>query len=110
MNYAEAKYQLDKSNIEVDVSSYTTITNDNYNNGGIASTSYLLIDITISNKEKLDDIKLLKQRLLNEGALKHLGIFDNEDLDIFLTFYYDGKAHELKTLVEYLAFLRDNQV
>jgi len=109
MTYEQAKKELDKSNVKLNSSSYTIQTNNsNQNNGMIITTSYLLIDITITPKNKLKEIKLLKTKLLNDGALKYLGLFDNSDLEVMLTFYYDQKPPIIRTLAEYLAYLRDN--
>lgn len=108
MTYEQAKTSLENSGVQLNTTSYTMPTNNvGFPAGSQVFTTYKLIDITITPKDKLAIVRAAKVNLSNEDALKHLGLFDSNDLEVVLTFWYEGEHPKEMPLWEYQDYLKD---
>jgi hypothetical protein len=106
MTYDEALQQLIENNVKIGISPYPIQTNnEGYGAGARVLTPFMLINITIAPENKIGEVMgEISKHSSNEEALKRLGLFNNSDLEIKLTFHYDGFPQQELTMKKYLNY------
>lgn len=101
MIYKEALDQLIQSNV---------IIGNQYMIGSHGDENVFLFykigDITISTINELNAIKNDNSKYSNEDALKNMGLIEQNNLEVMLTFYCDSMIPILMTLTKYLDYLK----